>query len=97
MDEEIIIAENTAEEEQCEDSTEALLEKYDRKKTQKFDDITAMQAVVCVLLAVALFVMNMAAPELSKPLFARLKELSADEREIIPNLIELIIAFWSRL
>lgn len=97
MNEEIIIAENSADEEHCEDSTEALLEKYDRKRTQKFDDITAMQAVVCILLAVSLFVMNMTAPELSKPLFSWLKELSADEREIIPNLIELIIEFWSRL
>lgn len=97
MDEEIIIEEGLIHENKCEDSTEALLEKYDRKKTQKFDDITAMQAVICILLAVTMFVANMAAPELSKPVFMRLRELSADEKEVIPNLIDLIIAFWSRL
>lgn len=97
MDEEIIAEEGLTEENKCEDSTEALLEKYDRKRTQKYDDITAMQAVICILLAVAMFVLNMAAPELSEPLFMRLKEVSADEKEVIPNLIDLIIAFWSRL
>ena len=90
MNEEIIIAENAADEEQCEDSTEVLLEKYDRKRTQKFDDITAMQSVMCILLVVALFVLNLTAPELSEPIFVRISELSQDKKEVIPNIIELI-------
>ncbi len=90
MNEEIIIAENAADEEQCEDSTEVLLEKYDRKRTQKFDDITAMQSVMCILLVVALFVLNLTAPELSEPIFVRISELSQDKKEVIPNIIDLI-------
>lgn len=90
MNEKIIITDNTADEERCEDSTEALLEKYDRKRTQKFDDITAMQAVLCILLAVSLFVLNLTAPEISESVFARISELSQDKREVIPNLIDLI-------
>ncbi len=90
MNEEIIIAENAADEEQCEDSTEVLLEKYDRKITQKFDDITAMQSVMCILLVVALFVLNLTAPELSEPIFVRISELSQDKKEVIPNIIDLI-------
>lgn len=97
MDEEIIIEDSLAHENMCEDSTEALLEKYDRKRAQKYDDITAMQTVICILLAVAIFALNMAAPELSEPIYMRLRTLSADEKEVIPNLIDLIIAFWSRL
>lgn len=97
MDEEIIIEEGLPHENMCEDSAEALLEKYDRKRAQKFDDITAMQMVICILLAVAMFVLNMAAPELSEPVFMRINELSADEKEIMPNLIDLIIELWSRL
>ncbi len=97
MDEEIIIEDSLPHENMCEDSTEALLEKYDRKRAQKYDDITAMQTVICILLAVALFVLNMAVPELSEPIYMRLRTLSADEKEVIPNLIDLIIAFWSRL
>lgn len=90
MNEEIIIAENAADEEQCEDSTEVLLEKYDRKRTQKFDDITAMQSVMCILLVVALFALNLTAPELSEPIFVRISELSQDKKEVIPNIIDLI-------
>lgn len=97
MEEEITITENGTDNEPCEDSTEVLLEKYDRKKTQKLDDITAMQAVVCILLAASLFVLNMAAPELSEPIFTRLKELSADKTEIIPNIIDVLISLWAKL
>lgn len=97
MNEEIINSGNAENEEICEDSTEALLEKYDRKKAQKTDDIPAMQAVVCILLAAAFFGLNIAAPELSKPIFDYLKKLSCDEREIIPNLIDMVISLWSKL
>ena len=32
----------------CDDSTEELLKKYDKKRKQRYDDITAMQTVVSV-------------------------------------------------
>lgn len=97
MENEILIDGEVCDTEKCEDSTEALLEKYDRNKSQKFDDIAAMQAVICILLAASLFALNLTAPELSAPLFARIKEMSGDKTEVIPNIIDLIIRLWAKL
>lgn len=80
-----------AEEIPCEDNTEALLEKYKNKSSQKTDDITAMQSVMCILIAAALFIMNFVNPELCESLYGKLHTFTDSEREIIPNLIDLLI------
>ena len=80
--------------EPCEDSAEVLLKRYEKRRSQKTDDIFAMQAVVCVLLAAALFALNLACPELCGPVYQKLRELAEDEREIMPNLIDLVISKW---
>lgn len=78
--------------EPCEDSTEVLLEKYDRRRTQKIDDVFAMQAVMCVILAAAMFAANLLCPEICEPLYERLRELTSDGNEIMPNLIDVIMS-----
>lgn len=76
----------------CEDSAEALLEKYERRRSQKTDDIFAMQAVICVLLAAALFVFNLFWPEICAPVYEKLRSAASDEREIMPNLIDVVMS-----
>ena len=78
--------------EPCEDSTELLLERYDRRRSQKTDDIFAMQTVVCVLLAAVLFVSNLFLPEVCAPVYEKLRTAVSDEREIIPNPIDFVMS-----
>lgn len=72
------------------DSAEALLDKYDRKSRSRSDDSAAMQAVVCILLAAAMFLSNLRFPEEVKALLERIIILSEDENELIPNPIDAV-------
>ncbi|MDE6665264.1 MAG: hypothetical protein K2K14_03625 [Ruminococcus sp.] len=76
--------------ENTEDSTEELLERYDRRTRRKADDIPAMQTVVCVITAVLLFGLNAFYPETCGEIFTKLKELAFSSNEIFPNPIDLI-------
>lgn len=73
----------TTEEQACPDSTEALLEKYDRKC--RLDDSAAMQAVVCILLAAALFFANFKFPNEVAALLHHTATLSESENELFSN------------
>ncbi len=72
-----------------EDTVEVLVEEISRKKKRKADDIIAFQAVVCILLAAAFFVGNMLYPEVTAPLFGKLRSLTADSSDIMPNPIDV--------
>ncbi len=74
----------------CEDSAEVILERYERKRTQKADDVAAMQAVLCVLAAAVLIIINLIDGDLGRSLFERLTELANDEKEVVPNIIRLV-------
>jgi len=76
----------------CDDSTEELLKKYDKKRKQRYDDITAMQTVVCILLAAILLVSNLFYPEICEPVFDDLKKHVSDQKEIMPNPIDFILS-----
>ncbi len=75
----------------CEESTEILLKKYDSRKRQKIDDIFAMQTVMCVLIATGLLIMNIVQPELCGELYGRLCELTEDDSEVMPNIIDVVM------
>ncbi|MBQ8297233.1 MAG: hypothetical protein IJX77_05560 [Ruminococcus sp.] len=75
----------------CEDSTEELLKKYDRRRTQKNDDIPAMQAVVCVILAALLLLSNLFYPKLCTPVYERLLRLTSETEDVMPNPIDIIM------
>ncbi|MBE6862079.1 MAG: hypothetical protein E7497_04150 [Ruminococcus sp.] len=75
----------------CEDNTEVLLKKYDSRKRQKTDDIFAMQTVICILIAAGLLILNIVQPELCGELYGRLCELTEDENEVMPNIIDVVI------
>ncbi len=77
--------------EQCEDSTEELLMRYDNRHRRRMDDIPAFQALLCVLLAALVFAGNLFYPELAEPVYEKLRRLIADENQIMPNLIDVIM------
>lgn len=79
------------------DSTEALLEEYDRKRKNKPDDVIATQAVICIIIGLLMFGANMLYPDITGALFARLRELATDSSSVIPNPIDLLMSCFDKL
>lgn len=77
------------------DSTEVLLEEYDRKQRNKPDDVIAMQSVVCILIAVLMFGANFLYPQTVGELAARVRSLT-QAADICPNPVDLIIEYIER-
>ncbi len=75
---------------ECEDNTEELLEKYDRRSKRKSDDVPAMQMVVCIITAVLIFGLNAFYPEIGGDIFRKLNEMVFSGKELFPNPIDLI-------
>lgn len=74
----------------CEDSTEELLEKYDRQKRRKADDVPAMQTVVCIIAVAVMFGLNAFYPEIAGEIFDKLNEMAFSKKELFPNPIDII-------
>ncbi|MDE6670967.1 MAG: hypothetical protein K2K16_02095 [Ruminococcus sp.] len=74
----------------CEDDTEELLEKYDRRSKRRVDDVPAMQTVVCIIVALFMFGMNILYPETAGEVFSRLNQAVFSGKNILPNPIEII-------
>ena len=74
------------------DSTDALLEKYDRRRLRRNDDVTAMQAVMCILIAVLMFAANIRYPQQTGELYQMLRTLALDGGDIIENPIDTVAA-----
>ena len=60
------------------------------KRSQRADDATAMQAVLCILLSAGLFAAHLFAPETANPVFRLIKSLSSSENELFTNPLGLI-------
>ena len=67
-----------------------LLEQYDGYSESGGSDAAAMQAVVCILVIVLLFVLNVLDPEMGGRLLDIIRELSGSTREIMPDPIEWV-------
>lgn len=89
MEEEIIEAES-----ECEDNTEALLKKYDDRRSQKIEDIIAMQTMMCLIAGAILLGVHLLYPEIFVPVFSKVRRLISDENEIMPNLIDYAEKLW---
>ena len=76
--------------EPADDSTEALIKEYDRKRRNKADDVIAAQAVICILLGAALFCTQLLRPDIAEELLGRFRSLTGDRSFIVPNLIDLV-------
>ena len=74
----------------CEDDTEELLEKYDRRSQRKVDDVPAMQTVICIIVALFMFGLNILYPETAGEVFSRLNQAVFSGKNIFPNPIDLI-------
>ena len=81
----------------AEDDTEQLAqEEKRRRKEGKADDIIAMQAAVCMLIAAGLIITNIFRPDISGELFDRLRGLTGSENELFPNPIGLIMQLFGK-
>ncbi len=72
------------------DSVDALLKKYDRRSAAKNDDVTAMQAVICILIAAAMFAANFFYPERTAELYRYVRAQTECTDEVIPNPVDAI-------
>ena len=96
MEEAVLNQENTENEEEItvipeEDNTELLeIDNSMRKKEGRADDSTAMQTALCMIIAVGFIILNIFKPDMAEALFSRLRELSSNGNEVIPNPIDII-------
>lgn len=93
--EETEIAQEVLPEEEDTDMLQA--EAQRRRKEGRADDSAAMQAAVCVILAVAMIALNMTYPDTAGELMSRLRQLSQYSGEIIPNPIDLLMSWINSL
>ncbi len=84
-------------EEADEDSTEALIEEYDKKRRNRADDVIATQAVLCILLGIFFIAGNMLYPDIVGDVFHKLRGLVTDEKSIMPNPVDLILEYIDKL
>lgn len=77
-------------------TTEELLDTYERKRKNKADDVIATQAVVCILLAALFCCGRYFYPEITEAVFGRLKGLAEDSSYVIVNPIDLLREFFDK-
>lgn len=95
MEETEIVQEEVLPEEEDTDMLHAGAER--RRKEGRADDSAAMQAAVCVILAISFILLNMTYPDTAGELISRLRQLSQDPGEIISNPIDLLLSWINSL
>lgn len=93
---EIIIEENDVLDAE-DDTIELEAEKLRRKKEGGFDDISAFQAGLCIMIATALILLNLKFPDMAEEFFDTVKGLSVSENEIFRNPIDSITELINEL
>lgn len=76
------------------DSAEALLEKYDRRRLCRKDDVTAMQAVICILIAALMFAANIRFPKQTGELYCMIRSLALEGGDIVKNPIDAVVSLF---
>lgn len=79
------------------DTSELRAERVCRKKEGGFDDISAFQAGLCIIMTIGLILLNLKFPDMAEGFFDIVKGLSASENEIFQNPIDVIIGFINEL
>lgn len=77
-----------------EDSTQELLLEYENRFRGRSDDVPAMQAAVCAVLAASVFVLNIIFPGTAAGIFHKIKDLAADPSELFANPIDLLLPLF---
>jgi len=72
----------------------AEIEQEETEKNERADDPVAAQTVFCLVIAAALFVMNIFFPEKVHELIDIFREHISDKSLVVPNPIDLIILNW---
>ncbi|MCM1133768.1 MAG: hypothetical protein NC340_09890 [Ruminococcus flavefaciens] len=99
MDEEIISQEQEVQEDEAdvipeEDNAELLeIDNIRRKKEGRADDSATMQMALCMIIAVGLIILNIFNPDTAEALFLKLRDISGNGVEIIPNPIDMIAGY----
>lgn len=75
------------------DNTDSLLEMYDDKRRIGLDDVISTQAVICVLAAAILFVLNLRYPDEAEKLFEQLRHCMNDTSFVLANPVDSIISY----
>lgn len=74
-----------------EDDTEFLArEENFRRRNGRAEDIPAFQGIICLLLAVAMILLNLKMPDMAEELYTLVKNYSSSEQELFENPIKLI-------
>lgn len=74
----------------CEDNTQELLEKYDKRSKRKISDVLAMQATVCIITIAVIIGINILYPETGEEILQKIHKMTFSENELFPNPIRLI-------
>ena len=90
------ITETILYEEHNDDTTDALLEQYEDGRSKRLDDVISTQAVICVLTAAALFILNLFYPETAGRLYEQLKHCMNDTSNILPDPVEYIVSYLQK-
>ncbi|MDD6345888.1 MAG: hypothetical protein PUA51_06700 [Oscillospiraceae bacterium] len=69
---------------------EAVREKYESRKSQKADEIIAVQAVICILLTIGFFTANIFCPQICRELYDILESLVNDTEHIVPYISDYL-------
>lgn len=67
-----------------------------RRREGRADDIIAMQAALCILIAVGVIVTNIFQPDIAETLFEKLRQLAESKTELFPNPIGLIAEYFGK-
>lgn len=80
-----------------EDDTEQLAEEGARRRKEgRADDVIAMQAAVCILIAIGVIITNIFQPDTAEALFAKLRQLAESGNELFPDPIGLIAEYFGK-
>ncbi len=69
---------------------EEVREKYENRKSRKADEIIAVQAVICILLATGFFVANIFYPQICRELYDILESSVTDTSHIVPYISDYL-------
>lgn len=77
------------------DEKAIIIENNGGKKTRS-DNTAAVQAVLCLIIAAAIFILSHYHPDMAEEFIGLIRQLTADENEIIKNPIETVVSVIDR-
>ena len=88
------ISETVLYDEAGDDSTEALLNEYEDRKSRIHDDVITMQTAVCLTLGALFLALHFLYPETAEALLNELKKYTTDTSFVVKNPIDIVISYF---